>query len=241
MSLIRRVNDQTSDTVWRPIPTGPLFRFHIYATPEIKWVEGRYPGYKAKFPLMLTPEEQTRVLEEYGQPPEGEQQSTLTSYMTGLSLGFMKNGQYKSTKLSDFLAPCLGQANMKRFIDWLIDGGGPAKPDDPEDPEQEIESFKSFLGWFEGLEVYGSIRHEEDAQGTIWARYGGPLAVGSLPGQREEAYQAIGLGKLRSMIAEWEASVGKVTKRQPVAAAAPAKKRSYEEAFPPEDKDDAPF
>jgi hypothetical protein len=266
MPLMRRANE-ASEGEWRPIPVA-MWRFRINPAPEIKYFE-QWNSQRARFPLILTTNEQTRLLEEYGQPPEGTQQSTRTTYMTGLSLGYpdRKTGQYKSTKLTDFLAACLGQANQKRFFDWIADGGGPPKIPNPDDQQAELDAITRWLGWFEDLEVLGSIRHEEDAQGTIWARFGGPLAVGSIPGQREDQYQAIGLGKLRSMIAEYEASAGIVRStptrptpiaaaRQPVAAAQAADRvdqqvrqvaratKTYEEVFgdePGAKQDDIPF
>jgi len=63
-----------------------------------------------------------------------------------------------------------------------------------------------WLGWMEGLMVYGSIRHEKDKQnaGQVRARFGGPLPLGSLKGQPEKEYQQLGLGKFRSMRVETE-------------------------------------
>jgi hypothetical protein len=240
MALLRRANDQQASE-WNPIPTG-VWRFEISPAPEVKFNE-RFNNHGARFPLLLVPSEQDRLRDEHGKPPEGTQQSTRVSYTTGLSLGyFQRDGQYKSTKLIDFLEACVGAANGKKFRAWIMDGGGPQKPNDPDDPDEELKLIAEWLGWFEGLEVLGSIRHEEGADGTIWARFGGPMAVGSLPGQREDEYQAVGRGKLRSMIAELEASEEPKAKPTPIAAAAPAsKKRTYAETFP-EDKDkDVPF
>lgn len=237
MALMRRANDQQASE-WNPPPTG-VWRFEISPAPEVKYNE-RFSNYGARFPLLLVPSEQERLRDEFGKPPDGTQQSYRVSYTTGLSLGyFQRDGQYKSTKLIDFLEACVGAANGKRFREWIMGGGGPQKAADPDDPDEELKLIAEWLGWFEGLEVLGSIRHEEDSQGSVWARFGGPMAIGSLPGQREDEYQAIGRGKLRSMIAEFEASEQK--KPKPVVATAPtSKKRSYAEAFP-EDKDDAPF
>jgi len=237
MALLRRANDQQASE-WSPIPTG-VWRFEISPAPEVKYNE-RFSNYGARFPLLLVPSEQERLRDEFGKPPDGTQQSYRVSYTTGLSLGyFQRDGQYKSTKLIDFLEACVGAANGKRFREWIMGGGGPQKAADPDDPDEELKLIGEWLGWFEGLEVLGSIRHEEDSQGAVWARFGGPMAIGSLPGQREDEYQAIGRGKLRSMITELEASEAK--KPKPVAAGAPAsKKRTYEETFP-ENKDDAPF
>src|SRR5215831_2051187 len=216
MPIIRRANDQQASE-WDPIPIG-VWRFQISPAPEVKYNE-RFGNYGARFPLLLVPSEQERLRDEFDKPPEGMQQSWRVSYTTGLSLGyFQRDGQYKSTKLIDFLEACLGSANAKRFREWIMAGGGPQKGADPEDPEEELKLIAEWLGWFEGLEVLGSVRHEEDANGSIWARFGGPMAVGSLPGQREDEYQAVGRGKLRSMIAEFEAS-GEASKSHPVRVA----------------------
>jgi hypothetical protein len=264
MPLMRRANEvDTSE--WRPIPLG-VWRFRVNPAPEIKFYE-QWNSHRARFPLLLTTDEQTRLFEEHGKPPEETQQSTRASYLSGLSLGYpdRATGQYKSTKLVDFLAACLGQQNQKRFYDWIANGGGPPKIPDPDDQQAELEAIGQWLGWFEDLEVLGSIRHEEDAKGTIWARFGGPMAIGSLPGQKEDEYQAIGRGKLRSMIAEYEASLGAsksstarvADDRRPNGGAArerapmargvaeagdrvSSRRRSYEDNFP-EDKDEIPF
>jgi len=210
---MRRANE-ASEAEWRPVPAG-VWRFRINPEIEVKFYE-QWNAYRARFPLLLVTDEQTRLLEEYGKPPEGTQQSTrATPYMTGLSLGWpdKKTGAYKSTKLTDFLAACLGQTNQKRFFDWIAAGGGPKKAQDPDNPDEELQMITQWLGWFEDLEVLGSVRHEEDASGNVWARFGGPMAVGSLPKQPEVEYQAIGLGKLRSMVAEYEQSAGIVRQR----------------------------
>jgi hypothetical protein len=256
MAVLRRANDSQASE-WAPIPLG-VWRFHISPAPEVKYNE-RFSNYGARFPLLLIPEEQERLLKEHGRPADGTQQSYRVSYTTGLSLGFFgRDGQYKSTKLIDFLEACVGSANGKRFREWIMAGGGPQKGADPDNPDEELKLIGEWLGWFEGLEVLGSVRHEEDAQGTLWARFGGPMAVGSLPGQREDEYQAVGRGKLRSMIAEYEASLP-ASKSAPArvgndrgangAAARAARavadprdrapKRKYEEVF--DDDKDVPF
>jgi hypothetical protein len=261
MALLRRANDQQASE-WNPIPIG-VWRFHISPAPEVKFNE-RFNNYGARFPLLLVPDEQDRLREEHGHAPEGMQQSYRVSYTTGLSLGyFQRDGQYKSTKLIDFLEACLGSANGKRFREWIMAGGGPQKSADAEDPEEELKLIEQWLGWFEGMEVYGSVRHEEDSSGAIWARFGGPMAVGSLPGHKEEEYQAVGRGKLRSMIAEFEASLGAsksstarvandrrpnggATRERPAVSRVVADRgaqrtpKTYDEVFD-KDKDDIPF
>jgi hypothetical protein len=268
MPLMRRANEAQMNE-WRPIPTG-VWRFRINPGPELKFYE-QWNQHRARFPLLLTTNEQTRLFEECGKPPEEVQQSTRTTYITGLSLGYPERttGNYKSTKLVDFLAACLGQQNVKRFYDWIANGGGPPKIPDPDDQQAELDAIGQWLGWFEDLEVLGSIRHEEDAQGVIWGRFGGPMAIGSLPGQREDEYQSIGRGKLRSMIAEYEASVEAhksaparvaddrranafATRERPAVARGvaepgdrtPTRRRNYDEVFgetDKTDKNDIPF
>jgi len=212
MPLLRRAND-TQASEWNPVPEG-VWRFHLGA-PEVQFND-RWNAYQARFPLELTTAEQDRLIEEFGRPPEGVQQSfRVPAYTAGLSLGFFqKDGQYKSTKLIDFLSACLGRANEKRFREWIQKGGGPLPADDPDDPEQEIAAIGEWLRWWEDLELYGSVRHEEDKNvaGVIWARFGGPMAIGSMPGQKEEHYQSIGLGKLRGMIAESEGAETQASK-----------------------------
>ena len=208
MALLRRANDEQASE-WQPVPEG-VWRW-VIDRPEVKLSE-RFGNYQVRFPLALTPDEMERLIDEHGKPPEGTQQSYRCSYTTGLSLGYtQRDGQYKSTKLIDFLSAAVGQANVKRFRDWVAAGGGPPKAEDPDDQQQELDQIQHWLEWFQGLEVYGSVRHEEDKQqaNVWWARFAGPMAVGSLPGQREDDYQAVGRGKLRSMIAEYDASVGK--------------------------------
>ena len=225
MALLRRANDEQASE-WEPVPEG-VWRF-VIDKPEVKLSE-RFGNYQVRFPLVLTPDEMTRLRDDYT-VPEGMQQSYRCSYTTGLSLGYtQKDGQYKSTKLIDFLTAAVGQANVKRFRDWIAAGGGPPKAEDPDDQQQELDQIQHWLEWFQGLEVYGSVRHEEDKQqkDVWWARFAGPMAVGSLPGQREDDYQAVGRGKLRSMIAEYDASVGK--KIAAVAATTSSKREAARE------------
>jgi hypothetical protein len=269
MPIIRRVNEQTASE-WQPIPTG-VWRFELNPAPEVEYAE-RYSSWGVRFPMILVPDERERLARDYEKAPAGMQQSYRTNYKCwSLSLGYFQksDGQFRSTKLMDFLEACIGHANAKRFHEWILNGGGPIKPEDPEDPDQEIEAFRQWFGWFEGLEVLGSIRHEEDANGTLWARFGGPMAVGSLPNLREDDYQAHGRGKLRSMIAEYEASVEAhksaparvaddrranafATRERPAVARGvaepgdrtPTRRRNYDEVFgetDKTDKNDIPF
>lgn len=199
MTLLRRATEQTQSD-WVPVPEG-LWRWVIGEKPELKLSE-KYGNYQVRFPLMLTPAEQQRLKDEVGDPPEGSQQSWRTSYTVGLSLGYVdKAGQYKTTKLVDMLAASLGQGNTKPFRDWIAKGGGPSRPDDLDDQQAEMTAIADWLGWWEGLEVYGTIRHASGDRGTF-ANFSGPMAVGSLPGQKDDDYVAHGRGKLKAIIAE---------------------------------------
>ena len=123
MSLLRRADEQTQSE-WLPVAEG-LWRW-LVGVPELKLSE-KFGNYQVRFPLQLKSEEQSRLLTEVGKPPEGMQQSWRTSYTVGLSLGYVRrDGQYKSTKLVDFLAACLGAGNTKKFREWIAQGGGPS-------------------------------------------------------------------------------------------------------------------
>lgn len=200
MTMLRRANENTQSN-WREVPEG-LFRW-IVGVPELKLSE-QFGKYQVNFPLTLTDAEKDRVTAELGELPEGEMQSWRTSYRTGLSLGWYKDGTYQTTKLVDFLCFCLGFANAKPFRKWISEGGGPPRPADKDDQQAELEAICEWLKWWENLEVYGSIRHEDDKKdpNKRWARFGGPMPVGSLPGQKEEDYQALGRGKLRLIMLE---------------------------------------
>jgi hypothetical protein len=236
MPILRRANDEQASE-FEPIPVG-VWRF-VLLKPELQYSE-RFGNWQAKFTLTLPDDEKERLFDDHGKPPEGIQQSTIVSYWTGLSLGYMgRDSVYKSTKLIDFLSACLGSSNQKRFRDWIINGGGPPRAEDPDDPEQELDQIREWLGWWENLEVYGSIRHDEDKnqKGVMWARFGGPMPVGSMPGEKNPDYQALALGKLRSMIAEGEAAIPDTAAkvRQEVARARAATRVGVKE------EDDVPF
>jgi hypothetical protein len=198
MPLLRKANEsQQSD--WRPVPEG-LWRWEI-GEPEVVKSE-KFNNYQVKFPLLLTSTEKDRLENEVGDTPAGVQQSWRTTYRTGLSLGFVdRTGQYKSTKLVDFLAACFGSKQQRKFREWIAAGGGPdtAGLDNVDD---EINAILDWLKWWQGLEVYGTISHRTGSDGRVWADFAGPMSVGSLPGQRDDDYQSVGLGKLRAMMAE---------------------------------------
>ncbi len=254
MPLLKRATDQTQSQ-WLPTAEG-LWRW-VIGVPELKLSE-KYGNYQVRFPLVLTQTEQARMKADLGDPPEGMMQSWRTSYTVGLSLGYVqRDGQYKSTKLVDFLAAALGSGATKKFREWIANGGGPPRPDDMDDQKAELDGVSEWLKWWENLEVYGTITHRE-GDGTTYANFAGPLPVGSLPGQKDNDYDAHGRGKLRAIMAE----SGETREDHARAARAPrpgdaayqpppldpapepvaAKKgRSYDEVFPPEEDHELPF
>lgn len=208
MPLLKRATEERKQE-WRPVYEG-VYRWvlgkpEVRESPQWKDKDGK-PKLNVRFPLELTLDERTRMLEEHGEPPDGIMQSYRASYTCGLSLGYIddKTGQYNTTKLVDFLAACLGSTNARKFREWISQGNGPTQSDDA---ELELQEITDWLNFWDNLEVYGSIRHEEDKQkpGVMWATFAGPMAVGSLPGQKDDDYQAHGRGKLRAIIAESEA------------------------------------
>lgn len=232
MTLLKRATDQ-QQSEWTPVPEG-LWRW-IVGEPELKLSE-KYGKYQVRYPLSLTPTEKERLEAEHGEAPEGTQQSWIASYYTGLSLGYLKDGAYVTTKMIDFLAACLGSTNGKKFRGWVANGGGPPAPEDKDDQQAELENIGEWLKWWEGLEVYGTITHTYDKDGRLWARWAGPMAVGSLPGQKDDDYQAHGRGKLRAMLAEID-----VANELVGAAAAKAPEKPSARAVLEEDLDDLPF
>lgn len=219
MSIMRRATEQQA-TEWQPAPEG-LWRWEV-GKPEVSYHDG-FGAWRVKFPLMLTEAERERLKAEHGDPEQGKQQSWRTSYTCGLSLGFFKNGQYQSTKLVDFLSACFGHQNSKRFRQWVMEGGGPPIEEAGENDAAVI--IATWLGWVEGCELYGSVRHEPDKANPsiLWARFGGPMAVGALPGQKDDAYQAQGLGKMRAMMTD--------RVEEPVAAAKAARQEAKVATF----------
>lgn len=197
MSLLKRATESTASD-WLSVPEG-LWRWSV-GKPELKMDE-KWGKYKVHFPLVLTEGEQKRLTAEHGEPEEGQQQSWRCYHRVNFSLGFMRAGKYETTSCVDFLAACLGKGNSNEFRKWLEKGGGPPRPDDLDDDVAEIALAQEWLGWWEGLEVYGSIRHNTSG-GKTYANFTGPIAVGSLPGQTEADYIAHGRGKLKAIIAE---------------------------------------
>jgi hypothetical protein len=241
MSVLRRATDQ-QQSEWRPLPEG-LWRFEIAAKPEVKMNE-TFGKYQVRFALALTPDEQKRLKDEHDDPPEGQSQSWRSNYSPNLSLGWInKVGQYQSTKLVDFLAACLG-THSKTFRKWIESGGGPPRPDDPNDDKAEIALIAEWIAWWEGLEVYGTVTHRAGKDGTIWADFAGPIAVGSLPGQKDDDYQAHVRGKLRSMLVsagEPPARPSIPSERVPVAAAVRPPAQQFTPQGEEVDDPDLPF
>ena len=208
MTVLRRATEsQFSDsydeeTIWRTLNEG-FWCFEI-GKPEL--VIDSFGKRRVKFPLTLTESEQKRLKAEVGDDlPEGTLQSWRSSYRPGLTLGYhvKADGSYKSTYLIDFLCAALGTETGKRMRKWIEAGGGPRRPDDPDDDVAELELIAEWLGWWEGLQVYGTITHSRpDNQGRIWANFAGPMPLGSLPNQPELDYQALCRGKFRVMRAE---------------------------------------
>ena len=243
MSLLRRADEQTQSE-WLPVAEG-LWRWLI-GVPKLKLSE-KFGNYQVQFPLQLTSEEQSRLLAEVGKPPEGMQQSWRTSYTVGLSLGYVqRDGQYKSTKLVDFLAACLGAGNTKKFREWIAAGGGPPRPTDLNDQKAELDAIGEWLRWWENLEVYGTITHRAGEGDQVFANFAGPMPVGSLPGQKDNDYDALGRGKLRAIIAESGETREERSREQRVAAAATANDRPPAQRYtsdgkPAEELSELPF
>lgn len=248
MPIVKRVTEsqwsESDTTTWRELGEG-FWRFEI-GKPDLKW--NKKGELKVRLPLILTPTEQTRQLEMLGEPEAGSQQSTRTWYRVNPKLGWFPKGggPFQGTFLTDFMCAALGTENGKKFRRWIEKGGGPPRPADKDDDKAELELFESWLGWFEGLEVYGTITHGAGEGGKIWANFAGPMPIGSLPNQPEPEYQALARGKTRALIQEGGPLEDEPT---PTAAVAPtrdssrvaAPKRKYDEVFP-EDKDhDVPF
>ena len=236
MPLLPRATD-SQDTEWRNAAEG-FWRF-VIGKPDV-FEDKTWGGMKVRWPLELTPEEKTRMLDEIGEPPTGVQQSYRSSYRVGLSIRKRKNGEW--SYLVDFLCAAMGTENGKKVRKWIEAGGGPRTPEDKDDQAAELELIQSWLDWWEGLEVFGTITHSEpDKQGRIWANFAGPMPIGSLPNQPEPDYQSLCRGKFRAM--REEAGEDPESPAAPPAKATPtpvgaAPKRTYRDVFP-DDKDEA--
>ena len=226
------------------LPEG-VYRF-VIGEPRIKriWSQ-RYnrESVLVEFPMELTEDEKERLKAEHGERTDGRLQSWRPSF-GGYSCGLTLGRREKPSALADFLSTVFGKRSQKAIREWIAAGGCyiPAAQDN-EAADQEMAGW---LRYAEGLEVYGSIRHEPGERGVI-ARFGGPMAIGSLPGQPEDDYQKDGAAKARAFIAE-AASHGQPVSTayaiatgeapaypQPELVTAPAKEgapqRTYQELF----------
>jgi hypothetical protein len=185
------------------MPEIPLATF-VLAKPDLRFGE-TYGNWNVNFGLALHLDERAHYLPKVTLP-ENTQQSDRVFYTCGLSFGYIKDNVYVMPKLVEFMAACFGLEGGKAFRKWMEEGGGSPRPLDRDDDKAELQMIGDWLGWMEGLMVYGSVRHEPDRAnaGQMRSRYGGPLPLGSLPGAPEKEYQQIGLGKYRSMRTETE-------------------------------------
>jgi hypothetical protein len=193
------------------VPEG-FWRF-VIGEPELALSE-KFGNYQVRFPLHLSEADRKLVADENPlsdeDKAEGVQQSWRVSYTVGLSLGYVqRDGQFKSTKLVDFLAACLGQESSKRFYKWVAEGGGPPRPADKDDQKAELDCIADWLGWWQELEVLGAVRHNTAESGNVYANFAGPVPVGSIRDQKDPEYQAHGRGKLKAIIAQYEAGESK--------------------------------
>ncbi len=226
MTILRKATEAGSSE-WLPVPA-VMWRWEV-GEPSLEY-SSKFNNYQVKFPLTLTEAEKKRLEDEY-EVPEGKNQSWRVSYYVGSSLGWIKDGVYQTTKMVDFLAACFGSTNAKPFREWIATGGGPdtskcETEDGAYDEEAEREVITKWLQWWTGLEVYGTISHSAGEGGKVHARFAGPLPIGSLPGQKDDEYQAHGRGKLRAIKAM---SVGAVVDME--VPAQQEKAREYDEIF----------
>ena|SRR5581483_3197100 len=206
MPIGRRATDQgTGGTTWLPCPTG-LRKFEVgdgdVRLSRFKNDKTGEDQYQVAFPLKLTDDEYQRAKDEYdGEISEGEEISGRCWYTCGLTLGWMKAGQYNTTRLADFLVTLLGSKQQTQLRKHIVAGGGPYI--DPSlTAEEEVAVWNAWFQWFSGASVWGTVTHRLDkiTPGKVWSDFGGPMAVGSLPGQPEPDYQAWGRGKLRMLL-----------------------------------------
>lgn len=197
MPVVRRATEN-SNTTWLPVPETPLARF-VLVKPALRFSE-KFGNWMVNFGLSLHPDWKDRLLPKVTLP-EFTQQSDRVFYSPGLTMGWIKDGVYQSTNLVDFMTACFGTQGGKKFRKWIEQGGGPPRPLDRDDDKAEIQMIGDWLGWMEGLEVYGSIRHERDKAntGVMYPRFGGAMPIGSLPKEPEPDYQTLAEGKFRSM------------------------------------------
>jgi hypothetical protein len=202
--ILRRATENQGGSEWRELPDG-VYRW-IVGRPTIQKSE-QFQNLNVNFPLTLTEDEKKRVADDYGDPPEGTLQSwrpAFGGYRCGLSLGYVqRDGSYKSTKLVDFFCSLFGATNATKAREWIAAGGGPLL-DGEESESIQIQQLESWFGWCEGLELLGSIKGEPGKQqGDRLARFGGPMPIGTsgTTWGKDPEYQALGLGKLRAIMA----------------------------------------
>lgn len=192
MVQMRGANQSSSgDTEWIPAPEGTyrvIVGKPVLVESSFKDKDGN-PKWNVRFPLQLTDAEYARAKDE-AELGEGQQLSGRTSYRVGLSLGWFPDGKYKSTRLVDFLTFLLGKSG-RELRKWIEAGGGGG-----------LEA-EDFLGWFEGAEVWGKISHRPDSvtPGKVWADFVPVAAVGDMPGERDDQYQAWARGRLKQLTA----------------------------------------
>lgn len=218
-----------SASEYRELPEA-TFRF-VIGEPKIRQMySDKYGKWSTMvdLPLTLTEEEKKRLEEEFGKPPEGTFQSWRPAF-GGYSCGYTLNSNNagKESALVTFMACAFGAKNAGDFRKWINAGGCPTVT--ARDNDGRIEQINSWLKWLEGLEVYGTIRHDAGNNGQTLARFGGPMAVGSLPGQPEPAYQNTQKGKLRAMMSDEPAPADPATVEDAVAQGA-AVAAQYNEA-----------
>jgi hypothetical protein len=247
-----------SETEWVPMAEG-LWRFDIgEITIELSGFKNDDGSdkYRVSIPLQLTESEYERA-KELANLTDNQQVSGRTKYRVGLGakypLGFYRDGTYVSTKLADFLCVVFGSKQTNRARKFLEQGGSPDYSQ-AQTYEEQIKTLETWLNWMNQCQVYGTITHSEDKKvpGKFWGNFGGPLAVGALPGQPEPDYQAFGAAKLRALMTNIEtaspaeqgvaagaALVEQEEARQPELVTAAAKPqpatRSYEDVFGDED------
>lgn len=230
MVLTKKATDKNEGN-YREIPDGFVGRF-VIGKPSLRKVEGKYGVYyMANFPLTLTEAEQKRLVETHGAPEDGVLQSWRPSF-GGYSCGWtLKPKRDGSWLVVDFLAAAFGSKNARAFRDWIAAGACPPEREEYTE-EQNVQVIENWLAWVENLEIYGTVRHDQKGD-QLYARFGGPMPVGSLPGQPEPEYQATGKSKLRAMQAE--SDDGAPTEQSEPAPTAPAQTQTTSEDLPPID------
>ncbi len=185
------------ETMWRFVIGAPTIK-----EKTTKW--GTWP--ELVFPLTITEKEQERLVQTYGEPPAGKQQS-YRAWVRGkeeTACGYYNNkGIYTQTDcgLAQLMCAAVGASNTRKLREWMAAGGVP--PLTPgQTQEAEWAELLSWYSWFENMEVYATIRHDPSTSnpGQVYAHIVAILPVGSLPGQPEPVYQQMCAGKVRTML-----------------------------------------